>query len=216
MAEQPHASDQRADDQPYLGAVTQDDPMPMGLNAYPDEGEEGDLTFVAVFEDVTPAHSCAEDLERKRLGLEVTVVSRRGDGPEQGMRPGNVITGPGYGLSAPDQSPPRDPGMGSGVAVGATLGATAGLLATYYVPGVAPIVATGGLISTLVGAGLGAFLGGLTEYGTSEQQDGDDATLYAGQVRRGGVILLVRTDREHAEDVRQLIQVWSPLEIRVQ
>ncbi len=202
---------------PYPGPVTQDDPVTTDPISYPDTGDEGDLTFVAVFEDATGAGSCADDLERQGLALEITMVDRRGDGPEQGMRPGNVITGPGYGLSAEDQSPPRNRRLGSGVAVGASIGATMGLLATYYViPGAAPIVATGGLISTLVGAGIGAFLGGMTEYGTSEQQDGDDATLYAGQVRRGGVILLVRAGQADAEQVRRAIQFWAPLEIRVQ
>lgn len=206
-----------ANDQPALGAVTQDDPMPMGLNTYPDDGDEGDLTFVAVFEDITPAHSCAQDLERRGWGVEISVLERRGDGPEQGTRPANVITGPGYGLSAENQSPPRNSRMGAGVTVGATLGATVGWLATNYVlPGFPPLVATGGLISTLAGAGVGAFLGGLTEYGTSEQQDGDDATLYAGQVRRGGVLLLARTSEQNADHVRRAIEFWQPLEIRVQ
>jgi hypothetical protein len=203
---------------PALGPVTQDDPMPMGHHAYPDQGSEGDLTLVAVFEDITGAKSCAEDLERRGLGVEVLMVSRRGDGPEQGLRPGNVITGPGYGLSAEDQSPPKDPGMGSGVAVGATIGATAGLLAaTWFIPQFgATLVQAPALLTTIAGAGLGSFLGGLSEFTTSEQQDGDDATLYAGQVRRGGVLLLVRTGREDAERVRRLIDLWSPLEIRVQ
>ncbi|HWI53969.1 MAG TPA: hypothetical protein VNT01_17670 [Symbiobacteriaceae bacterium] len=206
-----------ANDRPALGAVTQDDPMPLGLHTYPDTDDDGGLTLVAVFEDITGAESCARDLERRGWGIEVSVLERRGDGPEQGLRPGAIITGPGYGLSTPDQSPPRNPPMGAGVAVGATLGATVGWLATNYVlPGFPPLVATGGLISTMAGAGLGAFLGGLTEYGTSEQQDGDDATLYAGQVRRGGVLLLARTDEEDADRVRRAIEFWQPLEIRVQ
>lgn len=202
---------------PMLGAVTQDDPEPVEHFSRPDAGAEGDVTLIAVFEDITPAKSCAENLERRGLGAEVVMVSRRGDGPEQGERPGNVITGPGYGLSAEDQSPPRDPGMGAGVAVGATIGATVGLLAATYVhPVFGTLATTGSLLSTLAGAGIGSFLGGLTEFGTSEQQDGDDATQYAGQVRRGGVILLTRASQDEADEVRRLISVWNPLEIRVQ
>lgn len=196
-----------------LGAVTQDDPMPEGLRTYPTAGDEGDLTFVAVFEDITAAKSCADDLERRGLGVEVGLVSRRGDGPEQGLSPGNVITGPGYGASADDQSPPKDGDrLGSGVAVGATIGATAGLLAaTHVVPG---LIYGGTLITTLAGAGIGSFLGGLVEYAKTD--DGDQATIYPGLVRRGGVLLLARTGRRQAEQVRRLIQVWNPLEIRVQ
>lgn len=212
-----HPGDQAETNRPALGPTTQDDDMPMGLNAYPDTSPAGDVTLIAVFEDISGAKSCADDLERRGLGIEVGLVSRRGDGPEQGTRPGAIITGDGYGLSAENQSPPKDPPMGSGVAVGATIGATAGLLAaTYFIPPFGTLVATGSLISTLTGAGIGSFLGGLVEFGLSEQQDGDDATLYAGQVRRGGVILLARTRREHVDEVRRLISFWHPLELRVQ
>lgn len=185
------------------------------LDDQPETREEGNLTLVAVFEDMTGAHSCANDLERRGWGVEVTLLDRRADGPEQGTQPGNIITGRGYGLSAENQSPPRNAPMGSGVAVGATLGATVGwLAANYVIPGIAPLAATGGLISTLVGGGLGAFLGGLSQYSVADHQD--DATLYAGQVRRGGVILLARLLDEDADRVRRAIEFWEPLEIRVQ
>ncbi|MDF2631221.1 MAG: hypothetical protein K0R39_5052 [Symbiobacteriaceae bacterium] len=181
----------------------------------PNKWPGGDLTYVAVFEDLTGARSCADDLERRGWDLEITLLPRREDGPEQGTRPGNVITGRGYGLSAENQSPPRNIPMGSGVVVGATLGATVGwLTANYVLPGFAPLVATGGLIATLTGAGVGAFLGGLSQYTVADQQD--DATLYAGQARRGGVIMLVRIDEEDAERVRKALEFWEPLEIRVQ
>ncbi|MFZ5826944.1 MAG: hypothetical protein ACOY94_21840 [Bacillota bacterium] len=196
-----------------FGATTQDDPFPPALFPYPVEGEEGQLTLVAVFEDIEGAHHCARDLERR--GIEVGIVTRRGDGPEQGIRPGNVITGPGYGLSAENESPPKDRPMGAGVAVGATLGATSGLFAaTYLFPPIGTIFATGSLVTTLIGAGLGSFVGGLFEYGVTEH--GDDATMYAGQVRRGGAILLARVDEEQADEARRLIGIWNPLEIRVQ
>lgn len=183
--------------------------------ADPNTWPAGDITLVAVFEDITGAQSCADDLGRRGWRLDITLLPRREDGPEEGTRPGNIITGRGYGLSAEDQSPPRNVPMGSGVAVGATLGATVGwLTANYVMPGFAPLVATGGLISTLVGGGLGAFLGGLAQFSVADQQD--DATLYAGQARRGGVIMLVRTYDEEADRVRRAIEFWEPLEIRVQ
>lgn len=197
-----------------MGAVTQDDPYPAPFYPYPVEGDEGDLTLVAVFEDLEGAQRCAHDLEQR--GYEIGIVTRRGDGPEQGIRPGNVITGPGYGLSAPDQSPPKDRPMGAPVAVGATLGATAGLFwATYFVPPLGTLFATGSLVTTLIGAGLGSFVGGLFEYSTSEKQE-DDASMYAGQVRRGGAIVLARVTEGQADEARQLISIWNPLEIRVQ
>lgn len=196
-----------------IGATTLDDPI--RPEVYPDaiHGDRGAVTLVAVFENMEKASAAANDLQRR--GIEVGMVSRRGDGPEQGLRPGNVITGPGYGLSAENHSPPKDRPMGAGVSVGATLGATAGLLfATYIFPPFGGALATGSLISTLTGAGVGSFLGGLFEYGAAEH--GDDASLYAGQVRRGGVLLLARVGHAEADRVRLQLSVWDPLEIRVQ
>lgn len=195
------------------GPIMQDDPMPFGHFERPGESPEpGDLRLVAVFEDVTGADSCASDLRHRGLAREVLLLPRRGDGPEQGLRPGNVITGPGYGLSAKGESPPRNKDrLGTGVAVGASIGATIGLLtATQVFPG----LMGGTLVTTLTGAGIGTFLGGLTEYGLHDRQD--DATLYAGQVRRGGVLLVAQVDRAHAEEATRLVQLWSPLEIRVE
>lgn len=199
---------------PQIGPVTQDDPVVEGFGMDPRGDSEGQITFIAVFEDVTGAKACADNLERQ--GLEVAMLSRRGDGPEQGLRPGNVITGPGYGLSQEGHSQESaHHRLGSGVAVGATIGATAGLLAaTYVIPGMGTLVATGSLISTLAGAGLGSFLGGLAEYTATDHQD--DASVYAGTVRKGGVLLLVRADPDQSAQVRQLIEFWRPLEIRVQ
>lgn len=207
-------SDQEMQNGISMGPVAQDDPFADDYFPYHGaDAAEGDLTLVAVFEDVEQAKDCAFDLRRR--GIDVGMVSRRGDGPEQGLRPGNVITGPGYGLSAPNQSPPRDRPMGGGVAVGATIGATAGFLAaTYLVPPLGMAFATGSLITTLAGAGLGSFVGGLAEYGVSEK--GDDASLYAGQVRRGGVLVMARVTQEQADSVRRLMGIWNPLEIRVQ
>lgn len=223
MAHEHHTDHREADprpldgERPALGAVTQDDPHPQGWRTYPNPGREGSVTLVAVFEDISGATDCANDLEQRGLGIETALVARRGDGPEQGLRPGNVITGPGYGLSAhePVAPPHNENTMGTGVAVGATLGATAGLLAaTYVIPGLGTLVATGTLVSTLAGAGLGSFLGGIAEF--SLQDEADEADLYAGQVRRGGVLLLVRTGGVETDEVRKLIEVWQPLEIRVQ
>ncbi|MGE5674856.1 MAG: DUF456 domain-containing protein [Mycobacterium leprae] len=197
------------------GAVTQDDPVeaPMHVPAGETQTSPDQVTLIAIFEDMVKAQSCADDLERR--GIATALLSRRGDGPEQGTRPGNVVTGPGYGLSAEDQSPPKNAPMGAGVTVGATLGATIGLIAsTFVIPPLGLLTATGSLVGTLTGAGIGTFLGGLAEYGAREK--GDDATIYAGQVRRGGVILLVRSDPARASQTRQLIDIWDPLEIRVQ
>lgn len=202
----------RREGRPADGAVVQDDPSPLYGNAVTDtpDAEPDYMTLVAVYEDISGADSARDELARN--GFDVQAVGRRGDGPEQGTKP--IITGPGYGLSAPDESPPQgDNRLGSGVAVGATLGGTVGLLAaTWFIPPVGTWVQTAPLISTLAGAGLGSMLGGMVEFGTSEQQ----GTNYAGQARRGGVMLVTRVPLMDADEARQILNRWGALEIRVQ
>lgn len=201
----------RREGRPADGAVVQDDPEPQYGNAVsPDAMDSNEhLTLLAVYEDLTGADSARDELQRQ--GFAVQAVARRGDGPEQGTPP--VVTGPGYGLSARDENPPAgQERLGAGVAVGATVGGTLGLLASTYVfPMAGPMVATGPLISTLAGAGLGSMLGGMIEYGATDK----DSTVYAGQVRRGGVILLARVHQQDADEARAVLNRWGALEIRV-
>jgi hypothetical protein len=202
----------RREGRPTAGAVTQDDPDPQygdSVTPYP-EATTGYLTLAGFYEDLGGADSARAELERK--GFVVQAVGRRGDGPEEGTNP--IITGPGYGLSAPDQKPPEGgERLGSGVAVGATIGGTIGLLsATYFIPGVGSPATPGPLLSTLAGAGLGSMLGGMFEFGTSSS----DATLYAPQAGRGGVILMVRTRHQDADEARAILNRWGPLDLRVQ
>lgn len=197
---------------PADGAVVQDDPSPVYGNAVTESPETSVdyMTLIAVYEDITGADSAQSELASH--GFAVQAVGRRGDGPEQGTPP--IVTGPGYGLSAQDQTPPQDEKrLGSGVAVGATVGGTIGLLAaTWFIPPQGTWVQTAPLISTLAGAGLGSMLGGMVEFGTTEQQ----STLYAGQARRGGVIVLARVHKQDADEARQILDRWGALEIRVQ
>ncbi|WP_243372142.1 DUF1707 domain-containing protein [Microvirga solisilvae] len=96
---------------------------------------------------------------------------------------------------------------GAGAAAGTIAGGGAGLLAglgTVAVPGLGPLVAAGWMVSTLVGAGAGAALGGLmgalADSGLSE----DEAQAYVDGVRQGGTLVTVRVDdadRERVVDI---------------
>lgn len=86
----------------------------------------------------------------------------------------------------------------SGALVGGTLGAIlAGLTAigSLTIPGVG-LLAAGPIVAALSGAGIGAAVGGLTgaliNAGFSER----DARHFEEQIRKGGVVLVVQTDRE--------------------
>lgn len=77
------------------------------------------------------------------------------------------------------------------------IGGVAGLLAgasVFFIPGIGPIVALGGLIATLVGGVGGAFLGNLVGALTAWGVPEDDASRYVEHVRMGGTLVAVRTD----------------------
>jgi hypothetical protein len=97
---------------------------------------------------------------------------------------------------------------GAGAAAGTIAGGGAGLLAglgTVAVPGLGPVIAAGWLVSTLVGAGAGAALGGfvgaLADAGLSKE----DAEAYAEGIRQGGTLVTVRVDEADMDRVVNIL-----------
>jgi hypothetical protein len=97
---------------------------------------------------------------------------------------------------------------GAGAAAGTIAGGGAGLLAglgTVAVPGLGPVIAAGWLVSTLVGAGagaaLGGFMGALADAGLSDE----DAQAYADGVRQGGALVTVRVDEADMDRVVDIL-----------
>jgi len=115
------------------------------------------------------------------------------------------------GLRAADSSDEEGPShefAGAAAAAGSIAGGGAGLLAglgTVAVPGLGPVVAAGWLVSTLVGAGAGAALGGLVgalaDTGLSE----DEAQAYLDGVRQGGALITVKVDDADLERVVDIL-----------
>ena len=95
-------------------------------------------------------------------------------------------------------------------------GGVAGLLAglaMITVPGLGPVIAAGPLAVALgatgVGAVLGGLLGGLTSLGVPD----DHAGLYAEGVRRGGSLVVVKTDSAHEQAASSTLREHSPVDI---
>ncbi|MDQ4075563.1 MAG: hypothetical protein M3220_04865, partial [Chloroflexota bacterium] len=110
---------------------------------------------------------------------------------------------------------PDDSDMG-GAGIGAILGGLAGLLvglASLTIPGIGPIVAAGPLAAALAGAGIGAVAGGavgaLIDMGVSEE----DAEYYAEALRRGDVIVAVRTEDERADLAVDVLRQHAPIDL---
>lgn len=100
--------------------------------------------------------------------------------------------------------------------IGAAIGGVGGLLLSFAgmaIPGVGPVLAAGPIVAALGGAGLGAaaggFIGVLTEAGVPEEEAGS----YAEGVRRGGILLTVRTAGERAARAAEILDQHGAVDI---
>jgi len=111
--------------------------------------------------------------------------------------------------------PGTDPAV-EGAAAGGALGGLAGLLfglSAFALPGLGPVVVAGPLLSSLVGAGIGAAGGGLVatlvEWGLSEE----DAELYLEGVRRGSALIMVRVQEERVDQARRILSRYPLVDV---
>jgi uncharacterized protein (TIGR02271 family) len=99
-------------------------------------------------------------------------------------------------------------GAGTGATVGTLAGGGAGLLAglgMLAIPGLGPVVAAGWLVSTLVGAGAGAALGGVAGALVDAGVDENDAHAYAEGIRRGGALVTVRASDVEVDRILDIL-----------
>lgn len=107
-------------------------------------------------------------------------------------------------------------GAGKGAVAGGVIGGTAGLLAGLAglaLPGIGPLVAAGPIAAMLTGAGIGAvaggLIGGLRQLGVSDA----DAEYYAEAVRRGGALVIVKTDDARATEIADTMRRQGAIDI---
>ena len=172
----------------------QEPPYPLSAEAVP----AGEVGVVAVFADERAALGCAQALEDRGVSVIWEPLGAEAGEPHA-KEASDQVSG-----RASDQT--KDRPMGGPVVLGATIGATVGFLAaSYLVPTVGAAFATGSLLTTLAGAGLGTFFGSMAQIG---------AAGAGGRTQQSRVRLTVRARPEEADAVRQLIQRWNPLEVR--
>ena len=78
-------------------------------------------------------------------------------------------------------------------------------LGTVAVPGFGPIVAAGWIVSTRIGAGAGAAVGGLAGALADAGLSDEDAQNYAEGVRNGGALVTVKVDDAQMERVVKIL-----------
>lgn len=107
-------------------------------------------------------------------------------------------------------------GAAAGAGVGAIIGALGGLvvgLALVPIPGIGPIVAAGPLASALTGAGVGAVVGGLIGALTGVGVPEEHAGYYAEGVRRGGSLVIVKTDSSQLDHITAILNRHNPVDV---
>jgi hypothetical protein len=159
-------------------------------------------TVVGLFEDMQHAQATVEDLQstgfaREDISIMLSEAARDAETEENLDRAADITTD-------------VDDGYGSvtGASTGAAIGGAAGLLiglAAFTLPGIGPVLAAGpvvaGLSGALLGAAAGGVIGALVDLGISEEE----ASHYAEGVRRGGVLVVVKTDEARGDEVRRIM-----------
>jgi len=98
-------------------------------------------------------------------------------------------------------------------AVGSLGGLMVGL-SFFFVPGIGPILAAGGLLSSwIAGAGLGALAGSVlgTLAGLGVPKDQTD--MYAEGIRRGGSLVVVQTSDDRVDLVKDIFNRYNPIDL---
>lgn len=166
-------------------------------------------TIVGVFSSVNDAQNAVRELESSGITRsEISIVANK--------------NATGYdNLDKTDKASDVVADAGIGAAIGGVGGLLLSAAGAITIPVIGPILAAGPIAAALTGAGIGAAAGGLvgalTESGVPEEH----ARHYAEGVRRGDVLVTVRTesgrteavcdilDRNAAVDVDERVSDWK-------
>jgi len=160
-------------------------------------------TVVGVFNSVSDAQSAVRELESQGIPRDdISLVANK-----------NAV---GYdSMTAADRDKTSDVVADAGI--GAAIGGVGGLLLSaagaLTIPVIGPILAAGPIAAALTGAGIGAATGGLigalTESGVPEE----DARTYAEGVRRGDVLVTVKTDRARTDTISDILDRHNAVDV---
>jgi stress response protein YsnF/uncharacterized membrane protein len=155
-------------------------------------------TVVGLFDNPTEAERVIQSLVDSGFSRDdISLVANNSDN-----RYGNTVDTTGTDHPVANEA-------GKGAEGGAIVGGVAGLLAglgLVAIPGIGPVLAAGWIATTLAGAGVGAIAGGLIGSLVSLGIPDEHAHVYAEGVRRGGSLVVVRTDDARAEAAADILR----------
>jgi hypothetical protein len=168
-----------------------------------------ETVIVGVFNSVQDAQDAVRDLEMEGVNRsDISIVANK--------------NAAGYDtMATSDKASDVIADAGIGAAIGGVGGLLLSAAGAITIPVIGPILAAGPIVAALTGAGIGAAAGGLigalTESGIPEEE----AKLYAEGVRRGDVLVTVKShgqstdrlcdilDRHGAIDVEDRVAGWT-------
>jgi hypothetical protein len=109
--------------------------------------------------------------------------------------------------------------VAAGVLTGGAVGGLAGVLlglGALAIPGLGPVIAAGPLVAGLAGAGVGAAVGGLVGALVNWGVPQEEAELYAESVRRGGILVGLKTDEANADRAVEIMNRYDPIDVERQ
>lgn len=164
-------------------------------------------TITRTYDGYTQARSVVSEL--KGIGVkeeDISVIAHDDDNNLDGV-----------GATSPVDD---DNSVANGAGIGGMVGGAAGLLAglgMMAIPGVGPVVAAGWLATTAAGAATGAAAGaatgGIVSALTDSGLDRRDAETYAEAVRRGAILISVRTEEASEPRVVAIMDRNSPSDL---
>jgi hypothetical protein len=170
-------------------------------------------TVVGLYEDVSDAQAAINDLVRSgfdRGNISLVTTNRWAD---ETAIAGDVTATNGDTITGTDQ---LGSDVAAGVLTGGAVGGLAGVLlglGALAIPGLGPIIAAGPLVAGLTGAGVGAAVGGLVGALVNWGVPQDEAEMYAESVRRGGVLVGLKTDEANTERAAEIMNRYDPIDI---
>ncbi|HEX6435309.1 MAG TPA: hypothetical protein VFZ87_13760 [Gemmatimonadales bacterium] len=150
-------------------------------------------TVVALFARVSQAHAAIQDLREAGFALEqigVAMQERNGQ-PQPELPP-----------ASPDKDTTEQATVGA--ITGGVLGSLLGLIGSLLIPGIGPIL-VGGVMASLVGAGVGAATGGIVGTLAGVGVPEHDARYFDAGLRAGGTLVTVNPGTR-LEDALAILQ----------
>lgn len=157
-------------------------------------------TVVGIFNSVPDAENAVSELER--IGIprgDISLVANK--------------HATGYKGDTSDKTSDVVADAGIGAAIGGVGGLLLSAAGALTIPVIGPILAAGPIAAALAGAGVGAAAGGLigalTESGIPE----DEAKYYAEGVRRGDVLVTVKSDSVNANRAQEILDQNGAIDV---